>query len=444
MNRFTAAAVASILGTGVAVAGGLDRSGQSNAALFDPAGTVSAGISYVNPDLTGSDTGGLPGTYDAGNSYTTYSWSYANRLNDRISYAIIGDQPFGADIFYDADPNASALGGTTADLTSDAISFLGRFAITERVSVFGGIRAERAGGDIVLNGLAYQAALGARGLGDALGAAAAAGEPTSAGILQGLGAGAPAALAGVATGNPQTAPLEAQIRSIATPPGAPTFADSIDAIQAYTRTGGYEVEIEQDWGVGLTVGAAFEIPEIALRLAVSYQSEVKHETTGNEASILFGGVEQSNDLTFYSPQSVNVDFQTGINDNTLVLAGLRYTNWDDFDVIPTLLGSDLANIDDSYRWNVGVARRFSPNFVGLASLTYEKDQGSDTVSPLGPTDGQIGLSLGARYTSGNLNVSGGINYTKIGDAFAGVADQPVASFTDNSAVGLGLQVKYEF
>ncbi|TFL18620.1 OmpP1/FadL family transporter [Jannaschia formosa] len=440
MNRFILAAVASTVGAGAALAGGLDRSGQSVAAIFDPANTLSFGLSYVNPSLSGSDTGGLPGSYDAGNSYTTYSWSYKNDVNDRFSYAVIGDQPFGADIFYDDAPTASALGGTKADLTSDAISFIGKYKFSDRISVFGGLRAERAGGEIALNGIAYQAALGARGLGSALGAAAAAGDPTASAILQNLGAGAPQALAGVATGNPATQPLAQQISAI-----SPTFAQTVTAVQNFAASGGYEVEVEQDWGVGVTLGAAYEIPEIALRMAVTYHSEVTHDTRGNETSILFGGgVEQSNGLTFASPQSVNVEFQTGINEKTLVLAGVRWTDWDDFDVIPELLNSDLANIDDSYRWNLGVARRFTDNFVGLASITYEKDLGSDTVSPLGPTDGQIGLSLGARYTSGNLNISGGINYTKIGDAFAGVADQPVAFFEDNSAVGVGLKVAYEF
>jgi long-subunit fatty acid transport protein len=448
MNRFTLAAAAATLGAGAAAAGGLDRSGQSILPLFDPAGTVAAGLSYVNPDLTGSDTGATPGSYDAGNSYTTYSWSYAGRVNDRLSYAIIGDQPFGADIFYDDDPRTSALGGTTADLGSDAVSFLGRFKITDRFSVHGGLRAERAGGDIVLNGVAYQAALGARGLGSALGGAAAGGSPQAGAILQGLGGNAPAVLSGVAlgnpTGNPVVAGTEAQIRAVATPPGQPTFGQTVDAIQAFNSTGGYAVEIEDDWGVGYTFGAAYEITEIALRFAVTYQSEVVHDTTGNEESALFGPGVRSGELNFSSPQSVNVDFQTGVNERTLVIAGLRWTDWDDFDVIPELLGTDLANIEDSYRWSLGVARRFTPALVGLATLTYERDKGQDSVSPLGPTDGQIGLSLGARYTAGALNVSGGVNYTKIGDAFAGVGGQPVALFEDNSAVGLGLRVSYEF
>ena len=436
MNRFTAAVVAALASTGAAQAGGLDRSGQSILPLFDPAGTLAFSLSHVNPDLRGEDVGN-GGRYDAGDSYTTYQLSYADRINDRLSYAVIADQPFGADIFYDDDPTTSNLGGTLARIDSDALSFVGRYEMTDRISVFGGLRAERVDARIVLNGLAYQAALGARGLGAALGDAAAAGSPVAQALV--ADPNLPTILAGVSTNNPAAAPAAAAIGSI-----SPDFAAAVAGIQSFGSQGGYSVEVDDDWGVGVTLGAAYEIPEIALRLAVTYHSEVAHHASGVENSIIFGGVPERSDLNFASPQSVNVEFQTGVAEDTLLLAGLRWTDWDDFDVIPRNLNADLADIDDSYRWSLGVARRFTPDFVGLASLTYEKDNGNATVSPLGPNDGQIGLSVGGRYTRDALSISGGVNYTKVGSAFAGVADTPVALFDDSSAVGVAFRLAYEF
>ncbi|UWQ17011.1 OmpP1/FadL family transporter [Jannaschia sp. M317] len=441
MNRFTLAALAAFVGTGAATAGGLDRSGQSVLAIFDDPMTAGIGLSYVQPSLNGADVGGATGTYDAGRSYSSYSWSFANEVNDRFSYAVIGDQPFGADIFYNDNPLTSNLGGTTADLSSDAISFIGKYQFTDRVSVFGGLRAEQAGGRVALNGLAYANAIPAAGVARAINAA-----NPNAGVTTAAVGGA----LQFANGN-QNAQTQAAFNQVAAAVGGPAnFAAAVatpfgQARGAFQATGGYSVELEQDWGVGLTLGAAYEIPEIALRLAVTYHSEVEHSTNTSEILGPVGGAAAiPGTLTFNSPQSVNIDFQTGVNEKTLVLASMRWTDWDDFDVIPQTLGADLANIDDSYRWTLGVARRFSPELVGLASLTYEKDGGGATISPLGPTDGQIGLSIGARYTKGNLNVSGGINYTKVGDAFAGVGGQPVASFTDGSAVGVGLRVAYKF
>ncbi|WP_220749133.1 MULTISPECIES: OmpP1/FadL family transporter [Jannaschia] len=427
MTRFTVAVLAAFSTVGAASAGGLDRSGQSVLAIFDDPGTLSFGLSHVTPDLTGTDVRGT-GSYDAGGSYTQYSFSYSNQINDRFSYAIIGDQPFGADIFYNDTPQTSALGGTKADLSSDAVSFIGKYQLSDRVSVFGGLRAERAGGTVALNGQAYAQAISVSSVARGAGV----GFATLGAALQ----GDPTAVAAV--GGPANAQaLGAQVQALSTQfltPGVGGFT-------------GYDVEIEQSWGVGVTLGAAYEIPEIALRLAVTYHSEVTHE---GDATERFGftaagaGAPIPGRIAFQSPQSVNIDFQTGINPKTLLLASMRWTDWDDFDVIPTQLGSDLANIDDSYRWTLGVARRFSDELVGLASITYEKDNGGATLSPLGPTDGQIGVSVGARYSTGNLDISGGINYTKVGSAFAGVGGQPVASFTDNSAIGVGFKVAYKF
>ena len=56
----------------------------------------------------------------------------------------------------------------------------------------------------------------------------------------------------------------------------------------------------------------------------------------------------------------------------------------------------------------------------------------------------FGISLGGRYTDGGLNISGGVNYSWVGDAKAGVADRAVASFEDNHVVGIGIRAEMKF
>ncbi|WP_299821844.1 outer membrane protein transport protein [uncultured Jannaschia sp.] len=428
MNRFALAAITAMTGTVSAEAGGLDRSMQNIIALFDPSNTLSFSLTHVNPDLPAEDIGGT-GTYSVAGSYTDYQFSYANRINERVSFAIIGDQPFGSDIFYNAEPGASNIGGTRADIESDALSFLGRYEFTDRMSVFGGLRAQRVDARISLNGQAYANALALGGVAAGAGvdattlAAAITSGPNQVAAITALGGG------DFARGQAAAAELGGQVQSVAT---------------GFVAQGGYDLDLEDDWALGYTLGAAYEIPEIALRLAVTYHSEVTHDNGAREILPLPGFGTFDNEVNFASPQSVNIDFQTGLNARTLLLAGLRWTDWDDFSVIPKELGVNLAEIEDSYRWTVGVARRFTDAFVGLASITYEEDQGLDTVSPLGPYDGQIGLSLGARYTRDRFNLSGGVNYTWVGSADAGVAGQPVTAFRDSSALGVGLNVDYRF
>ena len=417
--------------TTLATAGGLDRSGQSVLSIFDPENSVTASVGYVMPSVTGQDTAAATGaTYDIGKNYTQLGLSYANDVNEKFSYGVIYDQPFGADIFYNANPQASLLGGTRADLSSQALSFLGKYQVNNNVSVFGGIKLQEAGGRVSLNGIAYGNALATAGAAAQLSTAF--GAEVSSTVLGAALQGDPNAVAALAAINPA---LPGQLAAT----GAGITANSA----AFTANGGYDVQIEQDWGAGFIIGAAYEIPDIALRLAVTYHSEVKHNGASVETAP-FPQLAGAGNTPFDSPQSINVEFQTGIAEDTLLLASMRWTNWDAFDVIPPNLNSDLANISDSYRWTLGVGRRFSDTFSGSATLTYEQDSGDATVSPLGPNDGQLGLSIGGQYKKDNMTISGGINYTKVGDAFAGVASQPVALFEGNHAIGVGFRVNIDF
>ena len=428
MKQFMTAGAALLMTTSIATAGGLDRSGQSLQSIFNDSGTTEVTLGYVMPSVTGTD-GSVD--YDVGESYIQLGAAYTREINDQFSFGIIYDQPFGADIFYNGDPSVGTLSGTKAALESDAFTAIGRYQMNERLSVFGGLRMQQVGGEIRLNGTAYQQALALAGVADGASipgltseilAGALQSDPTASGALAGL---------------------------LGTTVGSPTYVGTLTALgtsvatntAGIAATGGYQLQLENDWGVGYAFGVAYEIPDIALRAALTYNSEVDHN---NDTSEDIGGTNTQSTIDFYSPQSVNLEFQTGIAADTLLNASMRWTNWGDFDVIPTRLGADLANLDDTYRWSVGVARRFNDEFAGSINLTYEKSGDAATVSPLGPNDGQIGLSIGGRYEADGMTISGGINYTMLGDADAGVGGQAVASFEDSSALAVGLKVAYSF
>jgi hypothetical protein len=69
-----------------------------------------------------------------------------------------------------------------------------------------------------------------------------------------------------------------------------------------------------------------------------------------------------------------------------------------------------------------------------------------TASALSPTGGNKNLALAAVYTNDAYKVTTDVRYTKLGETTAtvGVAQTPVASFTDNSAVSGGVSVAYTF
>lgn len=76
-------------------------------------------------------------------------------------------------------------------------------------------------------------------------------------------------------------------------------------------------------------------------------------------------------------------------------------------------------------------------------MSYEA-KGDPLVSPLAPSNGKLGATLAAIYTSGNTKVTAGINYTKLGDAQPQTSDIARASFTGNSAVGVGIKFGVSF
>lgn len=218
---------------------------------------------------------------------------------------------------------------------------------------------------------------------------------------------------------------------------------------AYGPVDGYKVELDQTVGYGYLVGAAYEIPEIALRVAVTYNSEIKHEFDTSE-TLSGNSLGKSNKTEVKTPQSVNIDFQTGIAENTLLFGSVRWADWSEFRIDPeiftTMTGSGLVELEDSTTYTIGLGHRFSENLSGSASFIYEPEQSDDLVSPLAPTNGFRAVAIGASYRMDQIEVAGGIRYAWLGEARpeTGTPDVARADFKDNSAVSVGLRIGYYF
>ena len=202
--------------------------------------------------------------------------------------------------------------------------------------------------------------------------------------------------------------------------------------------------------MGLAAGFAYQIPEIALKAAITYRSEIDHEANSTE-SFGFGTIASplSPDVTATTPQSVNLDLQTGIAANTLAFANVRWVNWSQFAVTPNLLklrsGSNLIDYsDDQWSANVGVGRKFSDKWSGSALVSYDSGAGNP-VTTLGPTEGYWGVGLGGQYSPAeNYFIQAGVRYMWLGDADAKAGPNVVGEFTDNTAIAYGMKIGYRF
>jgi long-subunit fatty acid transport protein len=192
----------------------------------------------------------------------------------------------------------------------------------------------------------------------------------------------------------------------------------------------YDSTYSSGGGVGYVVGGAYEREEIALRIALTYSSEIDLELDGTVG-----------DLSTTLPESINLDFQTGIAADTLLFGSVRYVAWDGFSLDDSIEGSILSYDDDVYTYNIGVGRRLSDSFAVSFSVGYEKSTGVDSGN-LGPTDGFISYQVGSAYTMDNgIEVSGGVRYINIGDT---TTELIAGDFSDNDAVAVGLKVAYNF
>lgn len=197
----------------------------------------------------------------------------------------------------------------------------------------------------------------------------------------------------------------------------------------------YSSNYDTDGGFGYVIGGAYERDDIAMRIALTYSSDIDLELAGDQ-----GG----NTLTGTLPESVNLDFQTGIAEDTLLFGSVRYVAWDGFTLTDS--GSPIPDIlaynEDVYTYNIGVGRRITDNFAASFAIGYEKSDGNTTTN-LGPTDGFISYQIGGAYTMDNgVELSGGVRYVDLGDA---TTDAPVSGvFTDNDAVAIGLKVAMTF
>ncbi len=193
------------------------------------------------------------------------------------------------------------------------------------------------------------------------------------------------------------------------------------------------IDVSSGTGWGFVAGAAYQIPEYALRVSLTYRSEI---TSENPTTINLGATPDS---LFTTPQSINLEAQTGINEKTLIFGSVRWANWE---AISIVAGQSLLLVDytqDTFTYELGVGRKFTDTLSGALSVGYEASDG-EIASVLSPTDGRTSIGAALIYTMGTTEVTAGLRYTWLGDTIA----LPGVTFSDNTALAAGVSVKYSF
>lgn len=245
---------------------------------------------------------------------------------------------------------------------------------------------------------------------------------------------------------------------------------------AYTEAfNGYDVDFKQKGELGWLLGTSYQIPDIALKAAITYRSKIKYSFQLDEK---FQGesleIVEPEKTKIESPQSLNFDFQTGVSENTLLYMSLRWVNWKDFDIRPAQFGAlsklvmkeatggeytEGFKLDsyqkDQYSATIGIGHQFTDRWSASTDIGWDSGTGNPT-STLGPIKGSWSLGLGAQFNPAkNYFIAGGVKYYWLGDArtedgtyylpidgIKQVAEQ--ADFKNNHAIAYGLKIGYRF
>jgi len=197
---------------------------------------------------------------------------------------------------------------------------------------------------------------------------------------------------------------------------------------------------------GYVLGAAFEKKDIALRVALTYNSEVEH--TNDVVEAVTGAIpETASQVTTTLPSSINLSFQSGVTPKTLVFGSIQQVEWTVTEIAPAVYQQATGNklvdhANDSTTYTLGLAQRLNDTLA--VALIYSTEEATGDTSPnLAPTDGFNSLTLAATLTEGNSKVTAGISHVDIGDTETVLGDGSPA-FSGNSALGLGFSVAYNF
>ncbi|WP_449414558.1 OmpP1/FadL family transporter [Ochrobactrum teleogrylli] len=178
-------------------------------------------------------------------------------------------------------------------------------------------------------------------------------------------------------------------------PGSPFRAASLDA---------------DDQSFGWRIGAAYEIPEYAIRASIVYQSAVKYGLEGTVDNLILNPItgrgepiDVSSDVA--TPQSVEFKFQGGITPGWLAFGSVEWMDWSsvtsvdfvaaDSAVLP--IGTRVTSLNLYYQdgWTLrgGVAHTFDNHWSLDGTLTWDRGTSTGLTTQ---TDLWL-FSLGAGY-----------------------------------------------
>ena len=457
-----AVAMATISISSIAGAAGLDRSTQPSWAFTQDGTFAYVEHITINPSIEGKDSAAAkptPHNYTPGHDiadmaedYQFTNYGAKADINDTVSVGVFFDQPWGADVQYSGNNNF--VNGTISAEQLQQVAKNAKDA--QELALTDGAKYKTSPTDKALAAAYEQSVKNAKLAGAAYNLAQYVANNPNEGTSVSVSSQNFTGLIGVKLGEQKNLLVY----------GGPVLQKLEGDVhlrgKAYSATQGYDATFTETTGYGWMAGIAYSKPEIALKAALTYRSEIDHDTHGAE---YLPARQQSatNKITITTPQSVNLDFQTGLNPTTLLNAKIRWVPWSDFAIKPqsysdaTKLVTDdkgqplypnglnlVDYSDDAWTAEVGIGKKLSDRWAVTGNVGWDSGAGNPTTT-LGPVEGYWSLGLGAKYNiTPEWSVSAGAKYLMFGDAKTKIPNNDVVGeFTDNHATVYGVRLSYQ-
>lgn len=233
--------------------------------------------------------------------------------------------------------------------------------------------------------------------------------------------------------------------------------------ESFSIFNGYHVQLEQNAAWGWLAGMSYQIPEYFFRTALTYRSAIQHQLETTESITV--GIPTSSFTKVQTPQSINLDIQSGLPSQNIFYAGLRWVNWQDFVIQPPKFGAvidyaalefpevkDIKMIDyqeDQWSAKLGIAHQWPSSMINSFEILWDSGTGNPA-STLNPSDGYWGVSLGYfQNFQKHWDIATGLYYLKFQkpktDSNAAIPQfVGLSAVDDNDVWVVGMKLGYHF
>ncbi|MDX8497461.1 OmpP1/FadL family transporter [Mesorhizobium sp. VK4C] len=207
-------------------------------------------------------------------------------------------------------------------------------------------------------------------------------------------------------------------------------------------------------GWGWRAGIAYEIPDIALRASLVYNSQVKLDNIDGTLNV-GGAVTDIYAPTQSMPDSLELKLQSGIAPGWLAFGSIKWVNWSVLQIVPICTDASKAlgaacnsgvtnplirptSLDLMYRdgWTVsgGIGHKFNDQWSAAGQLTWDR-----------------GTSHGYGSQTDTWTLGGGVAYTprpnielRLAGALGVMTSGHSGTLTDENGYTAGTDVSYDF